>query len=139
MRIVVMLLIAVGLLAGCPSKQDRLVSLRTDKREALDKLYAEYGGGDLVVESKKGNQPKPDPGVGGALVQAIGNAIGEADRSLFEEHCLALGGGNRPPILTDKAQNYFAREDVQKRCRKIAALALEVSALERELGVPPQK
>ena len=138
MRFVLALMVAVGLLAGCPSKQDKLVSLRTDKREALDKLYAEYGGSELAAEGKKG-QPKPDPGAGGALVQAIGNAIGEVDRSLFEEHCLALGGGNRPKILTDKAQNFFAREDVQKRCKKVAALALEVSALERELGVPAEK
>lgn len=141
MRFFIMLMVAVGLLAGCPSKQDKLVSLRTEKRATLDALFAEFGGGELAAQSKQkaGEQAKPDDGFGKALVQALGNAVGEADRLVFEDHCQTLGGGERPTILTDKAKAYFGREDVQKKCRKVAALALEVSALERELGVPPQK
>jgi hypothetical protein len=67
----------------------------------------------------------------------VGNAASGVDRVAFEEQCTALGRGERPMILNDKAKAFFAAPGVVSECGTIAVRLAEVQALERELGLQP--
>ena len=113
----------LALLAACKSAQEKLVERRREQRATLDRLYAEYGG--------SGVEPKEEPGSAGI----VGRILGEADRSYFEQQCLALGRGERAFSLTAKLQGFLRRDDVQRDCRRSADLQMEIEALERDVPV----
>ncbi len=117
-------LAALALLAACKSPQEKLVERRREQRAVLDRLYSQYGGSGL--------EPKEEPGSAGI----VGQILGEADRSYFEQQCLAVGRGERSFSLTAKLQEFLRRDDVQRDCRRSADLQMEIDALERD--VPPR-
>ncbi len=58
--------------------------------------------------------------------------MGEADRSYFEQQCLAIGRGERPFSLSAKLEEFLRRADVQRDCRRSADLQMEIDKLQRE-------
>jgi hypothetical protein len=143
--LVLSLALALGLVAGCTSKEEQLVSLKRDNRAALDNLYARYGGGALAAglkqESARGIADVNRQGGEGKdtaveLLKMFGNAAGEVDRIAFEEQCFSLGRGERPAILNDKARVFFADRANIAACEKVGTRAVKIEALERELGEP---
>jgi hypothetical protein len=113
-------IVAVAALAGCKTPEDKLVDLRRDQRATLDRLYSEYGG--IGVERRE------ETGSAGIF----GRILGEADRSYFEQQCLAVGRGERPFSLSAKLDELLRREDVQSDCRRSADLQREIDELQRE-------
>jgi hypothetical protein len=142
----------LGLLIGAcsGSKADELIDARRARRDMLDALYSQYGGGALAKELQTGAQSEEQklaqqPAQEGKdaareLLKTVGNAVGEVDRVAFEEQCNTLGGGGRPVILNDKAKAFFAGDEAGERCKTVAKLSMKIAALERELGdrAPPQ-
>jgi hypothetical protein len=140
--------LALGLSVGCSSKEDELRGLRADVSAIFDAQYAAYGGGGLarVVQSsaQKGAadlQQRQDveadaKATGTELLGMLKGVAGEADRLAFEEQCLAVGRGERPIILNDKAKAFFAQADVKKACAQASDKDRKARALARELGLP---
>lgn len=129
------------LLAGCASKQERLFSNRRDNRAVLDALYARYGGGAFAAELQKditGQQvltATASSGTANELFKMMGNAVGEVDRVAFDLQCEAIGRGERPGALNDKARAFFAAGDVVDACGEVAVREIRIRALEVDLGL----
>ena len=127
--------------AGCEDKavtlQKELASFRFEQQEMLDGLYAKYGSGELadavkektvVAGDKKANEADnaEDKKVAKEFFQAISNAALEMDRSAFDSHCIDLGKGERPTILSPRARLYFALSDVKKACHDVAQVEFSI-------------
>jgi outer membrane murein-binding lipoprotein Lpp len=122
-------LVAVGLLAGCQSKEEKLIELRSDLRGDLDALYDRYGGGALAKEAKA------DAARSGSADEGQGTAVrlfGELDRSYFETYCLAHGRGERPFNLSGKLDAFMKDPANQEACRDAAKLDARIRKLEAE-------
>jgi hypothetical protein len=118
-----------GLLAGCPTKEDRIADARRERRVQLDSLYDQYGGGTVAGDVQRGMEPE-DPARGQpAALEMLKNAVSEVDRASFETQCEQLGAGERPVLLTDKARAFFARADVERRCQKVRRLSDRIAEL----------
>jgi hypothetical protein len=94
-----------------------------ERRDALDALYARYGGSAVAAEAQKG---------------VLGGVIGEADRTRFEAGCVELGGGGRPTFMAKKAKDFFAEPQTKKTCERVVDLALKLKAANRELPADAQ-
>lgn len=138
------ILLAVALAVGCASKEERLFTARRDNRAVLDGLYARYGGGPLAAELQhdiEGNRQQIANGAGTAsgsaneLLKMMGNAVGEVDRVAFDAQCEAIGRGERPGALNDKARAFFAATDVIDSCGVVATNEIKINELEVELGL----
>jgi len=135
---------------GCASKEERLFSARRDSRAVLDGLYARYGGGPLAAKLQhdiEGNRQQIANDVGTAsgsaneLLKMMANAVGEVDRVAFDAQCEAIGRGERPGALNDKARAFFAAADVIDSCGVVATNEIKIHELEVELGLraPPSE
>lgn len=159
------LALAAGLATGCEEESPRvklereLVKLRTERTEKLGDLYEQYGGGTLSEHVAKDAREEakeleaeanaaedaPDAKdrdhdgkrLASGMLQALGNVAADMDRSGFESHCLAIGKGDRPTILTKKAKVFFHKDEVKEACREIADLALRIEDRQRKLAALP--
>lgn len=148
---------ALALLPACDffmSADERLYEARTERREILDTLYAEFGGSDLagaaeqaVVESnaalnaahneanRQGSaRPSSEVEFAQALMNTVTGVVEESDRAVFEQHCMVSGIGERPPALTGRYQAFFARSDVKRQCRRAYLLSVEIEELYAEIA-----
>jgi hypothetical protein len=119
-RIATAVTLAALVLAGCKSREEKLIDRRNDLREALDELYESYTGADRAKEDRQ-----RESGVFGRLVA-------EVDRAHFDEYCLAVGRGERPFALSSRMESFMKDSSHARACRKAAKLKLEVDELERE-------
>jgi hypothetical protein len=108
------MLLTLLLLSCDPVEKAR--NLCRARRETLDALYTDYGG----AEGTKGS------GI-------LAGAIGGADRANFEGKCVEIGKGGKPTIFTDKAKEFFGREDTVTSCRKVVDYETKVMAINRDL------
>lgn len=121
-RLGVVALAAAGILA-CASPAERLAEARRDLRGLLDEAYASYGGGPIAGDARARD------GEEGRSVAA--RFLGEADRALFEQHCLAYGRGERPFSLSAKLDAWV--KEHESTCREASELALRIQELERKV------
>ena len=94
-----------------------------DRRDALDTLYAGYGG---------------SPAAEGAKGGLLGDAIGEIDRTKFDRSCVDLGRGGRPSFAAKKAKDFFAEPATKDACQRVVDLEDKLKALNRELPADAQ-
>jgi hypothetical protein len=130
------LLVGVQLtFTACDSAQSRakkIVSLRSERKQMLDRLYQEYGGSELSqsinsnLQKEKCSGNAPD----NQIVQGLANLAQGADRSVFEQSIRTVGGGENLVTLTDKAKQFFSRGDVLKKARRVCEIDLELQELE---------
>lgn len=121
--------LALGL-SACKTPEQRLVDRRHELRATLDGLYGAFGGSDLA----RAGQGLEAQGAPPAEAGLVGRLMGEADRSYFEQQCLAIGRGERPFSLSGKLDTFLKDPEHARDCRRAAELALDVAALERELA-----
>jgi hypothetical protein len=149
-------LLAAVLAVACRTPEEKLVDRRRDLRDALDRLYSEYGGSDLAkelsgAEGGTGGRTEDERAPGGAegdrgraegeraRVPArgsggvVGRLVQELDRSHFEDSCLAIGRGERPFVLSDRLDAFLKEAEHSRACRDAARIQSDVSALEREV------
>ena len=137
-------LLAAFLAVACRTPEEKLVDRRRDLRDALDELYAEYGGSDLAREmsgadreTAGGAEPRAEDGRARVPAKGSGGVVGrlvqELDRSHFEESCLAIGRGERPFVLSERLDAFLSDADHSRACRDAARIQSDVSALEREV------
>jgi len=137
-------LLAALLAVACRTPEEKLVDRRRDLRDALDELYAEYGGSDLAREmsgadreTAGGAEPRGEDGRARVPAKGSGGVVGrlvqELDRSHFEESCLAIGRGERPFVLSERLDAFLSDADHSRACRDAARIQSDVSALEREV------
>ncbi len=107
--------------AACKTQAQKLVDRRHELGDVFERLYAEYAPADGAAPAAA------DAGL-------VGRVIGEMDRTYFEQHCLAIGRGERPFALTGKLEAFMKEPAHTRACRKAADLQLEIGALEREVG-----
>jgi hypothetical protein len=127
----------LAFLPACDTAQSRarkIVSLRTERKEMLDKLYREYGGSDLSQSIKTGLQKESESGndVQSQIVQGLANLTQGADRTIFEQNIRIVGSGENLVALTDKAKQYFSRPVVIKASRKVYEMDVELEQLQRK-------
>jgi len=116
------------------SRAKRIVSLRSERKQMLDKLYQEYGGSELSQSVKSGLQNDKASG-GGAenqIVQGLANLAQGADRSLFEQSIRTVGSGENLIAITDKSKQFFSRRDVLTKAKKICEIDIELEQLEKK-------
>lgn len=127
------------ILIGCDdarSRAKKIVSLKNERREMVDKLYAEYGGSELakaVNEDIKKEQAKQ--GGNGEAVVAINELTRSVDQGLFENRVRLIGQGEKAPFMTEKAREFFSRPDVIKKCQKVYEIEMELQILEEQSAV----
>ena len=118
--------------------EKELVDTRSQRTDAMDALFAESGGGEIADEvNQAADAEKPESPDGKAMLQLFKNAVSEMDRSAFEAQVEIVGGGERPVLVSTKAQEFFARPDVKARCKTIAELGRKAARIEQELQPPP--
>lgn len=114
------------------SRANKIVSLRSERKQLFDKLYQQYGGSELSKSITSGLQN--EKGLGGdadkTLVQGVANLTQGADRTLFEQNIRTVGSGENLITITDKAKQFFSRGDVVKSAKKIYLIDIEVGLLE---------
>jgi hypothetical protein len=139
-RLVVLIMSVFVLLfsiSGCDdakSKAKKIVSLRSERKAMLDDLYKEYGGSEVANTidedlAKKQAKQNVDPRV----FQGIGGFTRGIDRRVFEEDIQAVGRGESSAFFTEKAIQFFARQDVIKKAQKVYEIEIELQLLERSL------
>lgn len=114
------------LLAGCRTPEEKLAHRRRELREQLDGLYAAYVAA--------GSAPAPDGAATPAEPGLLGRVLGELGRTAFEQHCLAVGRGERPFALSGRIDAFVGEPANARACRRAADLQLQVDALEREVA-----
>jgi hypothetical protein len=121
----ILLGIAAALLAGCRSPEQKLIDLRRERRELVDRLHAAYRAGGPDGEGAAADA---------AGAGAVGRLVAEMERAHLEGHCLAVGRGERPLTLSSRL-DAFVRDPANARaCERAARLEAEIGALERRLG-----
>ena len=115
------MLFLLTLLACDPGAQ--ATDLCRDRRDALDTLYARYGG---------------SPAAEGAKGGLLGDAIGEIDRAKFDRSCVDLGRGGRPSFAAKKAKDFFAEPATKAECERVVNYEDKLKALNRELPADAQ-
>ena len=139
MRRLFLALLATFLTLACRTPEEKLADRRRDLRDALDRLYAEYGTGDPAREGgradegagpdergREDDEVRPSGGFVGRFVKGL-------ERSHFEESCLAVGRGERPFLLSDRLESFLEDAGNLRGCRDAARIDADVAALEREL------
>lgn len=125
------------MMTACDTAQSRakkIVSLRSERKQMLDKLYQEYGGSDLSQSIKSGIQNDKSSGnnVDNQIVQGIANFAQGADRSIFEQNIRTIGSGENLITITNKAKQFFSRSDVMTKAKKICEIDIELEQLEKK-------
>lgn len=142
MRRLFLALLAVSLALACRTPEEKLADRRRDLRDALDRLYEDYGTGDPAREggradeadagagpddrAREDDEVRPSGGVVGRFVKGL-------ERSHFEESCLAVGRGERPFLLSDRLESFLEDPGNQRGCRDAARIEADVAALERDV------
>jgi hypothetical protein len=114
-------------LAGCASNEEKLVDQRMAMRKALDGAYAAYGGGTMANQVRADAQKDPKQ-----ENQFAAQMAGEADRTMFEQYCIAAGSGERLFNFSAKLDAWLKDEKNLDLCKKAAKALLQVSELERK-------
>jgi len=116
------------------SRAKRIVSLRSERKQTLDKLYQEYGGSELAQSIKSGVQNEKGAGNSpeNQFAQGIANLAQGADRSFFEQSIRTVGSGENMVAITDKAKQFYSRPDVVKKAKKIYQIDIELEQLENQ-------
>lgn len=114
------------------SREEKLIDHRHRLREMLEKLYASYGGGELVDGARK--SPRAPDEATASLGGLINRFVQGADRAHFDEYCLAVGRGERPFALSGKLEEFMKRPESASACRDAAKLQLAIDKLERGDG-----
>lgn len=120
----VAVLAAAALALGCRSPEQKLLERRRDQRATLERLYADYRGSAPASGGEPGNVAEG----------LVGRVLAEADRTHFEQYCLAIGRGERPFSISGRLDAFVQEARNAADCRKAADLALEIEGLEREVG-----
>src|SRR5512134_2240829 len=118
------LLVASLLLAGCKSREEKLIDRRHDLRETLDELYDEYAGRDRAKDGG-GTEGSGDGGVVGRLIAGV-------NRANFDEYCLAIGRGERPFAFSARLEEFMKDKGNARTCRRAAEIQAQIDDLERE-------
>jgi hypothetical protein len=101
---------------------------------SLDKLYQDFGGSDLAqsvsatLKSGSGSGNTAD----NQFSQGLANITQGVDRSVFEQNIQTVGRGEQPLVFTDKSKQFFLRQDVVKRAKKVYEMELELETLENK-------
>lgn len=132
------LLLSLLFLASCDENKSRakkIVSLRNDRKELINKLYAEYGGSDLsksiekkATEDMNGSSPEDQQ-----AKDIVGQFTHNIDRQVFEDDLIMVARGETRVFLSPRAKEFFSRKDVIKKAQKLYEIELEISALEKEM------
>lgn len=131
------LMSALIMVTACDTAQSRakkIVSLRSDRKQMLDKLYQEYGGSELSQSVKSGLQGEKGSGnnAGNQIIQGLANIAQGADRTIFEQNIRTVGSGENLIAITDKAKQFFSRRDVMTKAKKICEIDIELEQLEKK-------
>lgn len=137
----------IFLIACFESDADKLIRLKLEKIDRVDRLYSEYGNSEFLkltnsaLKDIKGFSSSPntsknnqDSDIFNSLKNMAIETMKEADRSNFEVNCLTIGKGDRLVLFDEQAKAYFAQTDVRENCIKIGKLDLEIQQLERKLS-----
>ncbi len=128
------------LLGGCKGNSEdnlhrQLLDARAERTALLNGLYEDYGGGTLAESINEGvDNEKPSSPSEESIVDMLKSVVTETDRGAFEAQVDVVGNGERLVAFSKKAQEFFARNDVKDKCRKVVELSQRVSRLERELA-----
>ncbi|ABS25925.1 hypothetical protein [Anaeromyxobacter sp. Fw109-5] len=142
MRRLFLALLAVSLALACRTPEEKLADRRRDLRDALDRLYEDYGTGDPAREGGRAREADAGDGPderarGGDEVRPSGGVVGRfvkgLERSHFEESCLAVGRGERPFLLSDRLESFLEDAGNLRGCRDAARIEADIAALEREV------
>ena len=123
------------LLTSCDTAQSRakkIVSLRSERKLLLDKLYQEYGGSELAqsINNSVQNEANSGNNTDKQVAQGIAGIAQNFDQSIFEGKILSLGKGENLLLLSEKSKKYFSRSDVIDKAKKIYEITLELEVLE---------
>lgn len=123
------------LLTSCDTAKSRakkIVSLRSERKLLLDKLYQEYGGSELAKSFNNNlkNYASAGSNTDKQVAQGIADIAQNYDQSVFEEKILSLGKGENLLLLSEKSKIFFSRSDVIDKAKKIYEITLELEALE---------
>jgi len=123
------------LLTSCDTAQSRakkIVSLRSERKLLLDKLYQEYGGSELAqsINNSVQNEANSGNNTDKQVAQGIAGVAQNFDQSIFEGKILSLGKGENLLLLSEKSKKFFSRSDVIDKAKKIYEITLELEALE---------
>ena len=136
---IVLLFLSLALvlsLAACDKakrEQQELIRLQTRTLKMMNQLYAEYGGSPLSESINR----EISSTAGGAASEAIEGAtqtIRSIDRKMFEKNILQVGQGEMPFVLSDKARQFFTREDVRKKAADIYEMHIRIEYLRKKLN-----
>ena len=136
LALLILSLVAVQvLMCSCDSAASRakkIVSLRTERKQLLDKLYKEYGGSELAqsVTANLQNEGNSGSDPSKQIIQGLANMTQGVDRSLFDQGIRTVGRGEELVSLSTKSKEFFARQDVIKKAKRIYELDLELELLE---------
>lgn len=131
------LLSALLIVTACDNAQSRaknIISLRSERKEVLDKLYREYGGSEISQSIKSGLQKGGTSGDGAQnqIAHGLANLTQGADRSIFEQSVRTVGSGENLIVVSDKAKQFFSRPHVLKKGKRICEIDVELDQLERK-------
>lgn len=131
----IMMFFALFAMISCDSAKTRakkIVALRFERKQLLDKLFQQYGGSEVAQALNANIQSgtTSENSTGSQLVQGLANITQNVDLTVFEEGIRTIGKGENLLMLTDKAKRFFSRDDVKKSARKICEIDLELDQLE---------
>jgi len=114
------------------SRAKKIISLRSERKLLLDKLYQEYGGSELAQSITNGVQNEANSGnnVDKQVAQGIVGIAQNYDQSVFEGKIMSLGKGENLLLISEKSKKYFSRSDVIDKAKKIYEITLELEELE---------
>lgn len=123
--------------------RERLIATRFEKKEALDSLYRDYGGGSavgFVAEQNEAVLSEMDAEDGEAaefvkgLADMVETTVAGADREVFDSDCLMVGQGHTVSFLTPKGKAFFEKASTVRQCRRVATLDAQIQDLERTIS-----
>jgi len=122
------------LLTSCDTAKSRakkIVSLSSERKLLLDKLYQEYGGSELAQSFNNNLKNEANTGnkTDNQVAQGIADVAQNFDQSVFEEKMLMLGKGENLLLFSEKSKRFFSRPDVIDKAKKIYEMTLELEAL----------
>lgn len=119
-RVVTLGLVSMGFLACDPSVEEvreRLFELRSERTALLDEMYEEY-------RTSVGEMDLPG---------FLQGPVGEVRLEWFEVQVRSVGEGDRPKLVAGEAKEFFNREEVRTRARRVVELDQKIADLERRL------
>lgn len=129
-----LILIMVTACDSAQSRAKRIVSLRAERKQMLEKLYQEYGGSELSQSIKSGiqNEKESESDSGNQIVQGLANIAQGADRTIFEQNIRTIGSGENLITITDKAKQFYSRSAVMNKAKKVREIDIELEQLEKK-------